>query len=372
MSGKTAWATVGELGLDKLTANTDPRHITFGELAKKYLAEHRFNKHSTKKWQTRIINKVLLPKWSDYIVTELNAKELRQWLLGFHISDVTRDRYRHVMSHLIQWGISEELLPQYLRGFDGTFQSANPCTRVKGNGFSQHSGYEALALDPEDSIALLSEIDGKTGEYELMLLVATCGLRISEALGLKWRDILWDKALISIRQTFVQDTLQEGGKTKLSGTRVEVPRLVLDVLASWREQTLYAGDDDFVFASYKLHGKQPRAATSLNRDYVRPAAIRAGILIERDGKLYSQDGAKIARFGFHNLGRHSLATFLMDEQENPAVVQAILRHSKMDMTLYYSHSSKKAKRAAVENYAKRITPDAMRGQVRVQYSQAVN
>jgi hypothetical protein len=38
----------------------------------------------------------------------------------------------------------------------------------------------------------------------------------------------------------------------------------------------------------------------------------------------------------------------MDEQENPAVVQAIMRHSKMDMTLYYSHSQRKAKRAAQE------------------------
>jgi site-specific recombinase XerD len=76
--------------------------------------------------------------------------------------------------------------------------------------------------------------------------------------------------------------------------------------------------------------------------------------------------------GFHNLERHSLATFLMDEQENPAVVQAIMRHAKMDMTLYYSHSSKKAKRAAVENYAQRIAPKSMRVQMRVQQSQTVN
>jgi len=62
----------------------------------------------------------------------------------------------------------------------------------------------------------------------------------------------------------------------------------------------------------------------------------------------------------------------MHEQENPAVVQAVLRHSKMDMTLYYSHTSKKAKRAAVENYAKKIAPEAVRVQVRVQESQAVN
>jgi integrase len=54
---------------------------------------------------------------------------------------------------------------------------------------------------------------------------------------------------------------------------------------------------------------------------------------------YDRDGELVKRFGFHSLGRHSLATFLMDEQENPAVVQAIMRHAaKMDMTLYYSHS----------------------------------
>jgi integrase len=153
---------------------------------------------------------------------------------------------------------------------------------------------------------------------------------------------------------------------------VEVPQLALNVLASWRKQTLYAADDDFVFASYTLQGKQPRSGSVLVRDNIRPATIRAGILIEQDGGLYSKDGEVVSRFGFHNLGRHSLATFLMDEQENPAVVQAVLRHSKMDMTLYYSHSSKKAKRAAVENYAKKIAPEAVRVQVRVQESQAVN
>ncbi len=107
-------------------------------------------------------------------------------------------------------------------------------------------------------------------------------------------------------------------------------------------------------------------------DYIRPAAIRAGILIEREAKTYSKDADLVKHLGFHYLGRHSLATFLMDEHENPAVVQAIMRHAKMDMTIYYSHSSKKAKRAAVENYAQRLAPDSVRVQLRVQQSQTVN
>ena len=125
----------------------------------------------------------------------------------------------------------------------------------------------------------------------MALLVASCGLRISEALGLHWRDILWDRGLIAIRQTWVHMKMQDGAKTKLSRSRVETPQT---------------------------------------------AARYACCLAERPVK----------RFGFHVLGRHSLATFPMEEGENPAVVQAIMRHAKLDMTLYYSHSRRKQKLAA--------------------------
>jgi integrase len=55
------------------------------------------------------------------------------------------------------------------------------------------------AMSYTTSAKVLSEL--RQPEYELALLVATCGLRISEALGLRWRDILWDRGLIAIRQT---------------------------------------------------------------------------------------------------------------------------------------------------------------------------
>ncbi len=268
------------------------------------------------------------------------------------------------MSHLYEWAKSEELIPEFIAGKDGGYQSSNPCSRVKGPQFSQQTDYEALALEVEDTFALLSEL--QRPEYEIALLVATCGLRISEALGLRWRDILWERAMLAIKQTFVHGAIQDGAKTKLSRSRVEVPQLALDVLASWSKETTYAADEDFVFTSIKLGGRKPRTATMLVQDYLKPAAIRAGILVERDDKLYSKEGHEVTRFGFHNLGRHSLASFLMDEQENPAVVQAVMRHAQMDMTLYYSHSNRKAKRAAVENYAQHLAPGALRVPVRAQ------
>lgn len=154
--------------------------------------------------------------------------------------------------------------------------------------------------------------------------------------------------------------MQEGAKTKLSRSRVEAPQLLLDALAVWRQKTTYTEEEDFVFPSEKLNGEQPRSASQLVEDYIRPAAIAAGVIRVESGVTYDRDGEVVKRFGFHNLGRHSLATFLMDEQENPAVVQAIMRHAKMDMTLYYSHSRRKAKRAAQEKVLQRLIPEEMR------------
>jgi integrase len=348
------WLKVGELGLDKLVAKSDPTLLTFGELAQKYLSQYPFNKESTRELCEQIVRNLLTPKWSEEIAVEIDPPKLKAWLVGLDVESSTRGKYKGIMSSVYNWGQCDGLIP---RG-----EQFNPCRYVKGREFSQVTGYEALALEIEDTLKVLSEL--KQPEYELALLVATCGLRISEALGLKWRDILFDKGRIAIRQTFVHLGIQDGAKTKLSRSRVEAPKLLLDAFSAWRRETMYADDDDFVFPSEKLGGKQPRSGSQLVEDYLRPAAIRAGVIREEDGITYGPDGEAVKRFGFHTF-RHSLATCLMDEQENPAVVQAIMRHSKMDMTLYYSHSRRSAKRAAQEKVLQRLVGPAGATEMRV-------
>jgi integrase len=354
MTDKEGWLRVGELRLDKLVAKSDAVIITFGELAERYLADYPFNKRSTKELHNQIVKNLLLPKWRAAEAINIEPTSLKAWLLEFNVESSTRGKYKSIMSSIYSWGQCEGLVP---RG-----EEFNPCRYVKGREFSQVTGYEGMALEIEDTLKVLSEL--KQPEYELALLVASCGLRISEALGLRWRNILWDRGLIAIRETFVHLNIQNGGKTKLSRSRVEAPQLLLDAIAVWRQKTTYAEDDDFVFPSEKLHGNQPRSASQLVEDYIRPAAIAAGVILVENGTTYDRDGEVVKRFGFHNLGRHSLATFLMDERENPAVVQAIMRHAKMDMTLYYSHSRRGAKRAAQDKVIERLIPVGMRVQTR--------
>jgi integrase len=63
-------------------------------------------------------------------------------------------------------------------------------------------------------------------------------------------------------------------------------------------------------------------------DYLRPAAMAAGVIKERDE----------IRFGFHTL-RHSLASYLVQQGKGPKTVQTLLHHADVATTLgIYAHS----------------------------------
>jgi integrase len=119
-------------------------------------------------------------------------------------------------------------------------------------------------------------------------------------------------------------------------TPVPLHALLAEFLQEWKNTTPYFQPENWVFASFKLKGRQPRTANMLVEDHLRPAAIRAGVLTE---------GEKV-RFGFHNL-RHSLASFLVRSKTDPKTVQALLRHSDVKTTLQlYAHSVSEDRMAA--------------------------
>ena len=114
----------------------------------------------------------------------------------------------------------------------------------------------------------------------------------------------------------------------------------------WKQKTTYSQIGDWVFPSTRLNGKQPRVANMLVEDHLRPAAVKAGVLLShRDvrGQLVDDDPR---RFGFHNL-RHSLASFLIRNRADPKTVQTLLRHSDVKLTLqFYAHAVSRDRMAA--------------------------
>ena len=102
-----------------------------------------------------------------------------------------------------------------------------------------------------------------------------------------------------------------------------------------------AADGDYVFASSRLGGRKPRIGSMVVEDYLQPAAIRASVLEDKDGKRYI-DGEFVKRFGFHTF-RHSLTSWLIANGGNPQIVRAMLRWTNFNMLAHYAHGFKSDK-----------------------------
>ena len=98
-------------------------------------------------------------------------------------------------------------------------------------------------------------------------------------------------------------------------------------LSEFRQQTPYDKDEDFVFASPTLNGKQPLWGQTMNALFVKPAAVELGLVADED------------RFGWHRF-RHSLSTWANDTTKDITVSQTMLRHAKPDITAaIYTHGN---------------------------------
>jgi len=189
-------------------------------------------------------------------------------------------------------------------------------------------------------MVILQELDTPETRLEWMLALvhAATALRPEEAFGLKWQDCDWQAGQINIRRCWSKGK-ETPGKNEGSMTQVVMHPALAQALQAWRRESRYAGDSDWVFASSRSRGRTPRSAGVAGQDYLRPAAVKAGVIPQ------SYKG----RFGWHNL-RHSLATFFAANEVNLPVIQSILRHAKPSTTAIYTHRVNSAQMAAQEKY----------------------
>ncbi len=122
-------------------------------------------------------------------------------------------------------------------------------------------------------------------------------------------------------------------------------------LLAWRRETKFGKDTDWAFASDRSKGKTPRVGNMLVRDYLYPAAVKAGVLttanvrvkkldketgkgVEAEKTVYcDKSGKAVKRFGFHQF-RHSLSSFLTTKKKvDPKTAQTALRQSDSRFTM---------------------------------------
>jgi integrase len=206
---------------------------------------------------------------------------------------------------------------------------------------------EISPLTAEQSRKLLDAAKGHPQEALFVLALAT-GMRRGELLGLKWQDINFDTGVLQVRRALSRLPTQMGKergdlyaetepKTRSGRRGIVLPRFAVEALRQhWlrqEEMKRVAGDawedHDYVFCT--------PLGTHLDPGY--------GVLVQLKMLLKK---AGLPDIRFHDL-RHSAATLLLSKGVHPKVVQEILGHSEISMTMdIYSHVLPTMQREAME------------------------
>jgi len=161
--------------------------------------------------------------------------------------------------------------------------------------------------------------------YALALLT---GMRQGEILGLRWRDIDFERRIISINQTLTHygKTIKSGAKTAAGIRTIAMPNLLITILKKQYEKY-----DEL---------KQKLGEKFIDMDLVIFNLSNGKTVFPSNlTKIYTADvkRAGLPHITFHSM-RHTHATMLIEQNVNVKLISERLGHSKIGVTLdTYSH-----------------------------------
>jgi integrase len=145
--------------------------------------------------------------------------------------------------------------------------------------------------------------------FHAIALVCVCfGLRISEALALRWSDVDWLNGKLSVQRGIVRQRLDDV-KTETSHKAITVTQTMIEALKQWKQTTQFSAQEDWIFASPSQLGRFPWSADSVNDAYKKAASA-----------------AKVAHVSTHSM-RHTYRSWLDAVGTPIAVQQKLMRHA---------------------------------------------
>jgi integrase len=101
----------------------------------------------------------------------------------------------------------------------------------------------------------------------------------------EWQDLDFERQTIHVRRTWLDGRIGQP-KANARGQPVAMGAALADIMKRWRQETAYAKPSDWVFASARLRRKKPRTGSVMAQDYLRPAALKMGILTVNDRRRF--------------------------------------------------------------------------------------
>ena len=267
----------------------------------RYEAERMPSRHSTARVYRSFLNNHVLPKWGDTRIQDVQPRPVELWLRELPLSPKSKTHVRSLMHGLVEFAMWSGLLDI----------SRNPISLVQNIGATRKVR-KARSLTAEQFHALLKELHEP---FATMALLSVClGLRISEALALRWADVDWLGSRLSVRRGIV-DQIVADVKTEGSARTFNLTSELLERLKSCKQRSDFSGAEDWVFASPFKLGRLPYSYTGVRRE------------LERASKA-----ARIGHISSHSF-RHTYRSWLDAVGTPIAVQQKMMRHTDIRTTM---------------------------------------
>ena len=306
--------------LKRRYASPDVNIPNVRKLVELYEKEKMPLRHTTRRgYQSWLMNYVL-PKWGDSSITQVRARGVELWLRHQPLSAKSKLHVRGLLKALWDYAMWSEVIPV----------QPNPMTLVAVDGATTSRVRKTTSLTGEQFHTLLEVLGGDVCWRTMLLVMVSFGLRISELLGLKWKDIDWLGKTIQVKRGVVKQIVDDV-KSSYSARTMVVADDLLNVLKRWKQTTQFCDGEDWMFASPTKLGRQP-----LSYSYVW----------ERLSDAAAEVG--LPHISSHSF-RHTYRTWLDSVGTPIGVQQKLMRHADIRTTMnIYGESFTEDMRSAHE------------------------
>jgi integrase len=283
---------------------------TFDELVAAYRTGHIAVaiRDTTAEWYEAAIRNHLLPFFAGRKLREITVEQIER----LRHSLVERGKGRRTINMCLT--LLGSMFRYALRHRWVNYNPASLVTKLKEEQGAKQDMLDNNVLTPAEINALLKSCDDR---YRPLLMTAVLtGLRQGELFGLEWGDVDWNAKQIHVRRSYTGGHFYEP-KTKYSRRKVDFPDALVLELKKWKLRCP-KGEHDLVFPTNE--GTPEHPSNMLRRGFF-PALRRAGL----------------RKIRFHDL-RHTYASLLIANKEEPKRIQSLLGHSSIKITFdVYGH-----------------------------------
>jgi len=302
-------------------------------LVNEFLPTKRYKKPSTYNYLSTIINVHLVPHFLDNKMSTLKPDAIKKvWL---QMSDEGKSASLINKCHSILASAFNTAIPQ--------IRMTNPCHEVRKKGWVPVvRKKEIVPLTNEEVRTLLSESHSRTEYYPIIRLALATGMRRGELCALTWKDIDWDNTRIKVTKSMYVEpngNVYIGTTKNDKGRNIHIEPETIEFLKEHRETLKGNG----LLYGYKVNLDSHVFLNPLVGSVMQTHPVTRGF--SRLAKLIGLKGSR-----FHDL-RHTFASNLLGRNVPPKVVQEILGHQTISVTMdIYGHLMGTAQANALEGF----------------------